>query len=170
MTKLTPKKNMRFHLAIDASNISSGGGLTHLSQLLDNYDSSSSGIKKMTIWSNNATANYLPNHSWLIKRSPSWCERNIFIRFFCQQFLLLGEMKRNKCEILFSPGGTIPFNCPLPVVTMSQNMLPFEEDKANHFGRLSIMRVKMLLLKFVQGKSFKVANGVILCHTNINVR
>ena len=47
------------------------------------------------------------------------------------------------------------------MVTMSQNMLPFEPDRAALFGRWSWMRLKMRILRFSQGRSFKRAQGVI---------
>ena len=161
MIEISSPINRNLHLAIDATNIQSGGGLTHLSQLLEECNPVLSGIRKVTIWSNQATAHTLPNYSWLIKKSPSWLESNMMVRFFGQQFFLVNNIKKEGCDVLFSPGGTIPLKCPLPVVTMSQNMLPFQKHEAKYFGRFSFMRIKMWLLKHVQGLSFKRADGVI---------
>jgi glycosyltransferase involved in cell wall biosynthesis len=44
---------------------------------------------------------------------------------------------------------------------MSQNMLPFEPQEAARFGRYSLMRLKMRLLRRTQGDSFRRAAGVI---------
>jgi glycosyltransferase involved in cell wall biosynthesis len=159
MTKLP--SNNGLHLAIDASNIQSGGGLTHISKLLEVCKPQLSGISKISIWSNKEALDTLPEHSWLFFKNPSWIERNIFIRFFAQQFLLVSSIKEEGCDILFSPGGTIPMNCSIPVITMSQNMLPFELNEARHFGIFSLMHLKMWLLKYIQGKSFKSASGLI---------
>jgi glycosyltransferase involved in cell wall biosynthesis len=70
-------------------------------------------------------------------------------------------MSYRRCEALFSPGGTVPFINHLPVVTMSQNMLPFEPEEAIRFGRWSWMRLKMWLLRQSQRRSFKNADGLI---------
>jgi glycosyltransferase involved in cell wall biosynthesis len=149
------------HLAIDASNIRQGGGVTHLSQLLSAASPTDSGINHVTVWACAETAVQLPTHPWLTKLSPSWVEAGMFKRMLGQQLLLGREMLRRGCDVLFSPGGTLPFFVEIPVVTMSQNMLPFEPDEAKKFGRWSWMRLKMWFLRQLQGRSFKKADGVI---------
>jgi glycosyltransferase involved in cell wall biosynthesis len=44
---------------------------------------------------------------------------------------------------------------------MSQNMLPFEPLEAKLFGQYSLMRLKMLMLRYSQGRSFCGSNGVV---------
>jgi glycosyltransferase involved in cell wall biosynthesis len=149
------------HLAIDASNIRQGGGLTHLSQLLDAAEPGETGINQVTVWACSATLAQLPTKPWLTKLSPAWTEAGLFWRLLGQQFLLGREISQRRCEALFSPGGTLPFQVKVPVVTMSQNMLPFEPEEAIRFGRWSWMRLKMWLLRQSQGWSFKKADGLI---------
>ena len=48
-------------LGIDASNIRHGGGITHLSQLLDHTNIEKSKIKRVVVWSNERTLKQLPN-------------------------------------------------------------------------------------------------------------
>ena len=149
------------HIAIDASNIQNGGGLTHLSQLLNSYKPENGDINKITIWASRNTADNLPDRPWIIKKNNLWLEKNLLFRFFWQQILLSIEIKNEQCNILFSPGGTIPFMVPVPVVCMSQNMLPFEKHKARLFGLFSLMNLKMRLLRFIQGQSLKKSDGII---------
>jgi glycosyltransferase involved in cell wall biosynthesis len=149
------------HLAIDASNIRQGGGVTHLSQLLNAADPLEAGFSRITVWTCYDTANKLPDLPWLTKLCPFWTEGGLIKRILGQQFLLSEEMERWGCDVLFSPGGTIPFNNKLPVVTMSQNMLPFEPIEAERFGRFSPMYLKMRLLRYSQGRSFRRAEGII---------
>lgn len=149
------------HIAIDATNIRSGGGLTHLKCLLGAADPLASGIEKVTIWTSRRTADQLPASDWLQVRSPSWCNFGGLLRLFGQQVLLVAGARRIGCCVLFSPGGTLPLFCDFPTVTMSQNMLPFEPDRAKLFGRYSLMRAKMFLLRLIQGYSFKAASGLI---------
>lgn len=149
------------HLAIDASNIRQGGGITHLSQLLSAASPMDTSIHHVTVWACAETAAQLPDHSWLTKLSPAWVEAGMFKRMLGQQLLLGREMARRGCEVLFSPGGTVPIYIEVPVVTMSQNMLPFEPEEAKRFGRWSWMRLKMWLLRQSQGRSFKKADGLI---------
>lgn len=149
------------HLAIDASNIRQGGGVTHLSQLLRAASPSESCIHHVTVWACAETAAQLPDYSWLTKLSPTWVEAGMFKRVLGQQLLLGREAVLRGCEVLFSPGGTLPFFVEIPVVTMSQNMLPFEPDEAKRFGRWSWMRLKMWILRQLQGRAFQKAAGVI---------
>lgn len=149
------------HLAIDASNIRQGGGVTHLSQLLRVVNPLEAGIVRVTVWTCAATAAQLPDAPWLTKLSPSWTEAGLFRRVLGQQFILGREMARCSCDVLFSPGGTLPFRFEVPVITMSQNMLPFEPEEAVRFGRWSWMRLKMWLLRHSQIRSFRKADGLI---------
>lgn len=149
------------HLAIDASNIRQGGGITHLSQLLSAANPLDAGIRQITVWTCAATAAQLPDAPWLTKLSPTWTEASFVKRMLGQQFLLGYEMAHHGCDVLFSPGGTLPFYAAVPVVTMSQNMLPFEPEEAKRFGRWSWMRLKMWLLRQSQSRSFKKADGLI---------
>jgi len=149
------------HLAIDASNIRQGGGMTHLSQLLSLASPADSGFTQVTVWACRSTLAQLPSRPWLIKYSASWTDAGLLQRLLGQQLLLKSEMSRLGCDVLFSPGGSVPFHTGLPVVTMSQNMLPFEPREAFRFGRWSWMRLKMWLLRQSQGRSLKAADGLI---------
>lgn len=148
-------------IGIDGSNISSGGGLTHLVQLLAAAQPAASGVGHVHIWTSSKTAQKLPQRAWLSVHTPDWCNGRLARRIFGQQ-VQLGKMALGAgCDVLFAPGGTLPMVCPLPSVTMSQNMLPFEPSRAALFGRFSWMRLKMRLLRHSQGRSFRRAHGVI---------
>ena len=149
------------HIGIDASNIRSGGGLTHLMNLLNEADPLAFGISLVTVWTNQKTAKLLPDRPWLIKTCPSWAEAGLIWRSIGQQLLLPRLVCQAGCDVLFSPGGTLPMRSAVPMVTMSQNMLPFEPDEAALFGAFSLMRLKMWLLRFSQRNSFKRASGII---------
>lgn len=82
-------------------------------------------------------------------------------RLLGQQFQLNRELTQAGCDVLVSPGGTLPLWCSVPTITMSQNMLPFEPTEALRFGRWSAMRLKMWLLRHSQGRSFLRASGLI---------
>jgi glycosyltransferase involved in cell wall biosynthesis len=148
-------------LAIDASNISSGGGLTHLVQLLTAAEPAMFSVKTVHLWTSSTTALKLPKRDWLVLHSPRWCDAGLVRRVLGQQLQLNTMFKKFGCDVLFSPGGTLPVKCSIPMITMSQNMLPFEPDRSALFGRWSRMRLKMRLLRVSQGKSFKRAHGVI---------
>jgi len=149
------------HLGIDASNIRQGGGLTHLAQLLAAAEPLDAGFSAITVWCGLDTARALPQRFWLRVRSEPWMDAALPRRFIGQQVALAGLVKREACDVVFSPGGTLPARCPVPVVTMSQNLLPFEPDEARRFGIFHPMRWKMRLLRQTQGRSFRRADGII---------
>lgn len=149
------------HLGIDAVNIRQGGGLTHLSRLLQAADPTDAGISRVTLWANRNTAATLPDRPWLTKRSALWMDAALPWRIFGQQFWLPGEVRRTGCDVLFSPGSTLPLLRSVPAVTLSQNMLPFEPQEAVRFGKWNLMRLKMRMLRSGQGHSFERADGLI---------
>lgn len=149
------------HLGIDATNIRQGGGVTHLSQCLAAADPAQQGFSHVTVWCCPSTAATLPERSWLSKCSAPWMDAALPRRMLGQQWKLPRYVRAAGCDVLFSPGGTLPLRCSVPKVTMSQNMLPFEPVEAARFGRWSWMRLKMELLRYTQGRSFRRADGVI---------
>ena len=155
------EKKPGLHLGIDATNIRQGGGLTHLSQLLQAADPLAVGIERVTVWSSESTRAALPVRPWLHYRTDSWMNASLLRRVLGQQYQLPRDLVAARCDVLFSPGGTLPIWCPVPVVTMSQNMLPFEPLEAARFGRWSLMRFKMTLLRYTQSRSFHRADGLI---------
>ncbi len=158
---LPSPRSAGLHLGIDASNIRQGGGITHLSQLLDAADPQAAGIDRVTAWVWPPVAAALPKRPWLRLRASPWLEARLPLRMLGQLFALPGELRAAGCDVLFSPGGTLPPWSPVPTVTMSQNMLPFEPSEADLFGRWSPMRAKMHLLRLSQARSFRSAGGLI---------
>lgn len=149
------------HVAIDASNVRFGGGVTHLSRLLAAAAPQKLGIEKVSVWASQATAATFPERPWLEVCHPFWVESGLIGRIVGQQFRLPAELLSQNCDILFSPGGTLPRDLATPAVTMSQNMLPFDGSEAARFGIPSLMWLKLKLLRVAQGHSFRRADGVI---------
>ena len=147
-------------LGIDASNIRSGGGLTHIVNLLKVADPLIYGISKVIVWSNQATLNKIEDRLWLVKSYQPLLEKNLLYRSFWQRVYLSKIAQKENCNVLFVPGGSYAGNFH-PVVTMCRNMLPFEPREAARFGRFSPMRLKMWLLRHSQSYAFKRADGVI---------
>lgn len=149
------------HLAIDAINIRSGGGLTHLSEILSAAKPENHDIRHITIWSCKKTATALPNRPWLSKITPLWAEASLARRMIGHRYQLMPDIKKHQCTAVFSPGGIIPKGCDIPAITMSQNLLPFEPEESKLFGTFSHMRLKMFLIRRAQTQSFKRAQGII---------
>lgn len=148
-------------IAIDASNIRQGGGLTHLTQLLANAQPARHDIERVCIWSAEHVLARLPNVPWLERQEHPWLEQSLPVRLAWQRYVMPAALRSAGIDLLFSPGGSVPRRCSVPFVAMSQNMLPFEPAEAATFGKFSPMRFKMRLLRRSQGNSMLRAAGVI---------
>lgn len=146
-------------IAIDASNIRVGGGVTHLIELLREADPTTHGFERIFVWGCEATLARLEDRPWLEKRTDPALETHLLKRIVWQRLNLPRQLREVKADVLFVPGGSIVANFH-PVVTMSRNMLPFEWKELRRFG-FSATTAKLILLRWNQSTSFKQANGTI---------
>lgn len=146
-------------VGIDATNLRQGGGVTHLVELLRAAEPAKHGIARVIVWGCTSTLTLLDNLPWLTKINPIQLERGLLQRTLWQCFCLSREAQAVGCDVLFVPGGSF-FSTPLPVVTMSRNMLPFERRELLRYGWGSAT-LKMLVLKWVQSHAFRKADAVI---------
>jgi glycosyltransferase involved in cell wall biosynthesis len=145
-------------VGIDASNISSGGGLTHLVELVSHMKPEVHGVKKILIWGSTSTLRKLPERDWILKQSHNWLDKSVVFRTMWQKCYLTNQAKYFECDLLFLPAGnTSSFH---PAVSMCQNLLPFEAIEKRRFGFSSI-RLRLEILKLLQCRSFKNSDGVI---------
>jgi glycosyltransferase involved in cell wall biosynthesis len=146
-------------LGIDAANIRSGGGVTHLVELLRAADPISHGFSKVIVWSGQSTLDRIKDQPWLLKSHQPLLDKALPWRAFWQQFQLSGLARSSGCNILFVPGGSYTGNF-RPFVTMSQNLLPFEWKELRRYG-WSLMTLKNLMLRRLQSRCFHQADGMI---------
>jgi glycosyltransferase involved in cell wall biosynthesis len=145
-------------LGIDASSIRSGGGLTHLVELLRHAEPAKFGFSKVVIWSSSATLNRIGHQEWLIKKSHPLLQRSVPFMVFWQRAILRKALCNEQCDILLTTCATDGgFR---PTVSMCQNLLPFEAEEANRYGA-SWMRLRLRILTITQSKSFRNSVGVI---------
>jgi len=149
----------RITIGIDAANIRLGGGITHLAEILKVLDVESMGIDQIVIWGCQNTLGRLPNAPWLKKISPAKLNDNLISRVIWQTFSLSRAVTKEGCDILLVPGGSY-FGSFHPVVTISQNLLPVEWGEMVR-NQSILMALKMIVLRYVQGFSFKHSDGVI---------
>lgn len=145
-------------IGIDASNLKSGGGLTHLAALLAHVDAREAGLDEVIVWGSQATLDRIKPRPWLTKANCSALEGSAASTLAWRR-RELPHLARNECDLLFAPGGlcTDAFH---PVVTMSRNMLPFQRREALRYGP-SRMLGRLALLRAMQKRSFRHADGVI---------
>ncbi len=146
-------------VGIDATNIRGGGGVTHLLELLQAATPTAYGIKKIIVWGGEQTLALIPEKPWLKKISPKALNGNLISRTCWQYFKLTNAVKKMSCTVLLVPGGSFTTSF-RPVVTICQNMLPFEWTEIKRYG-YSTFACKLLLLRLTQSRSFKKASALI---------
>jgi len=144
-------------LAIDASNIRGGGGVTHLVELLSAGDPLAHGFERVTVWAGTRTLDRLPGRTWLSREHHALLDGPLPARLYWQ----LRELPRRlrECDLLFAPGGVYAGSFH-PFVTMSQNLLPFDVAERARYG-LSPTRLRYHLVERAQATTFRRADGVI---------
>lgn len=86
-------------------------------------------------------------------------DKNLLCRTFWQRFILSKLARVEGCDVLYVPGGSY-YGAFRPVVTFSQNLLPFELQEARRYG-WSWKILKFILLRWTQSHTFKTADGVV---------
>lgn len=146
-------------LGIDAFNLSRGGGITHLVELLRAADLARHGFERVILWGGAKTLAMVDEQPWLHKVYEPLLDRGLPWRVFWHRFLERRRARAAGCDIVFLPGGTAASGFS-PAVTMSRNMLPFEWPELRRYG-WSVMSLKLLLLRWTQARSLRRADGVI---------
>lgn len=146
-------------LGVDASNIRAGGGLTHLTEILRVADPGKNGFTQVVVWGGRNTLGKIEQKSWLKKVQIDKLDAGFFSRTFWQATQLSKAARSMGCDVLLIPGGSYSGSFS-PIVSMSQNMLPFEFCEMRRFG-VSLSFLKMALLRISQGRTFKRSQGII---------
>ena len=147
------------HLGIDASNVRAGGGVTYLTELLHAAKPNESGISEVFIWGSASTLRKFEDRKWMQKRHEPYLDLALPHRVYWQKYLMSERAKSENCDMLFIPGSSYSGGF-RPFVTTCQNMLPFEYVEVGRYG-FSWMFLKLMLLRFIQTKTFRKANGLI---------
>ncbi|HZG51727.1 MAG TPA: glycosyltransferase family 1 protein [Pyrinomonadaceae bacterium] len=146
-------------LGIDASNLRSGGSITHLSELLKVAQPEKYGIARVFVWGGQNILDRLPGREWLESIHEPTLDGTLPARVWWQQTKLSRLAREAACDLLFVPGGTYLGDF-RPFVTMSRNALPFEPSQVRLYGA-SAMLPRFLLLRFSQVKTIRNAGGTI---------
>ncbi len=146
-------------LGIDASNLRDGGGITHLAELLRAARPDAHAFSQIIVWGPRETLAQIDERPWLLKAPQALLNRSLPYRVFWQRFRLAPLAQAAGCDVLFAPGGSVGGDF-RPVITMSRNLLPFEWRELRRYGA-SWLTLKWLLLRAVQGRAFRRADGLI---------
>lgn len=146
-------------VGIDAASIRAGGGVTHLVELLRAANPGEHGITRVIVWGGHGTLRLLEDRPWIEKSHQPMLDMSLPFRALWQRFGLTALARKAGCDVLFVPGGSYSGSF-RPLVTFSQNLLPFEWREIRRFGA-SWMTIKLLLLRVTQSRTFRRANSLI---------
>ena len=146
-------------LGIDASNLRTGGGVTHLVELLRAARPQAHGFSRIIVWGGQRTLAQLEERPWLVRSPQPLLSRALPYRVLWQRFRLGRLARAAGCDLLFAPGGSVSSTFH-PVITMSRNLLPFEWRELRRYG-VSWLTLKWLLLRVIQARAFARADGLI---------
>lgn len=149
------------NVLIDASNITNGGGLTHIVNLINNFDSKKYPKTTIYISAPKLTLQKFTDKPWLVKENDPMLDSNVFVKLFWRLLILPKKISKLQADVVFSPGGFYIGNLE-KVVTMSQNMLIFERNERKRFSFFSWSRFRLKTLYFIQSYIFTRAKGIIL--------
>ncbi|BBM81689.1 glycosyltransferase family 4 protein [Candidatus Uabimicrobium amorphum] len=148
-------------IAFDGSNIRAGGGVTHLTELLNHCTPEKYNIEKVVVWAPSATLQLIEDKKWLHKISHPWLDKSL-PSILAWRWFYLAKHLRN-CDLLVSVSGNYTGNF-RPYISYCRNMLVFEKTEQQRYSLLSLTRWRFKMLNFVQRRSFKNADLVIfLC-------
>jgi len=155
-------------IGIDATNLRSGGSLTHIGELLTAARPEEHGVTRVIVWAGREVVERLPSQPWLEVVHEPMLDRPLPVRVLWQQTKLGGLARRAAVDLLFVPGGTYLGDF-RPFVTMSRNMLPFDLAQAKLYGA-SPMLLKFLLLRLSQKTTVRNAGGTIFLNEYARTR
>ena len=144
-------------LGIDASNVRGGGGLSYFAGMMNSADPPSHGIDKVIVWAGSAVLDEMPERDWLDSRHETILDNSRAYRLYWQN-AIFPRLARD-CDIVFAPGSNAPFVLH-PLVSLSQNILPFARKEMFRFG-VSGATLRFMALRWSQRRTFSRSDGVI---------
>jgi glycosyltransferase involved in cell wall biosynthesis len=146
-------------VGIDASNVRVGGGLTHLVEILRVAEPETIGFSKVILWAGHESLRIVDDRSWMDKSHQPMLDKTLLHRILWQRFTLGRLARLSNCDVLFVPGGSYAGDFE-PIVTMSQNMLPFDKRELRRYA-CSYTSLRLNALRWTQSHTFRKAAGLI---------
>ena len=146
-------------IIVDASNLVTGGGVTHLRELISAAQPEQHGFSRVIIYAKRRILDQLPERSWLRRESDPLLEGSLLQRIRWQRRVFERRLRENPDAILWVPGGSY-LGSKAPFVTMMRNLLPFDRPERQRVG-WSKNRIRLKLLGLIQSRTFRRASGII---------
>jgi len=144
---------------INAINARQGGGRTYLFNLLSHIPDV--GFELTLLVGKSFDETLISNRINVLKVS-CWIE-NPLLRPWWERWILPSLLKRGAYDGLFCPGGVVntvvPIECKL--ITMSRNMLPFDQKQRSRYPLISFQRLRNWMLARIMYRSMLAADLVI---------
>ncbi len=128
-------------------------------EIIKSIDITKHKLAKVVIWGNENLFMEIGEYAWLKKISPNEVNYGLFKQILWRKFKLSSAARQESCDLLFIPGGTYnsSFN---PVITMCQNMLPFQWKELLRY-KLSLATIRLILLRWLHSISLRKSDGII---------
>ena len=148
-------------LLIEALSTNSGGAISHLKNLLENADKQNY-FNKIDVYLPRSTKKLMPNRKQISYITPNFFTKTLFLRIIWQTFILNIITIKKKYDCIFVTGSS-HLLLTKPVVTISQNLLPFSKEEIKKYF-FSSFYLKLIILRFIQKLSFRMSEGIIFLH------
>ena len=149
-------------VGINAVNIKSGGGISHIENILLNITRElleKEKVDKIIVWCSSTLYYILFNKKLLKNIVIVKINDNFLYNVLWKLIFLYVNLKKNRCDILFSLDGIILRKYKKNIV-LFQNLIPFSNYEILRYG-LSYQSHKLILLRFVYFFSQRNADGAI---------
>lgn len=146
-------------IAINTMSAVAGGGVTYIKNLLTYLSKLNTHHQFLILTTPKGKETFYfqhPDFKFLSFRIPS---KSSILRILWEQLILPSFLKKEKVDVLFSPGNICPLFSTIPNVVMVQNVEPFNNELAK--GQGLIQKIRLKLLKSLTILSLKRAQRVI---------
>lgn len=146
-------------IAINTTSAVAGGGVTYIKNLLTHLSKVNTHHQFLILTTPKGKEIFYfqhPHFTFVSFKIPS---KSLILRILWEQFILPSFLKKEKVDVLFSPGNICPLFSTIPNVVMVQNVEPFNNELTK--GQGLIQRIRLKLLKSLTLLSIKRAQRVI---------
>lgn len=153
------RRSSGLRIAIDGSNLRSGGAITHLRYLVEHLDRAPDALARVTLWAPRTTLSAIPANPRLESYAvPGPADSSLQIAAW-RSTGLRRRLARGSFDAVFFPGGS-SFPTSVPQTVMFRNSLPFCPREIRRYES-PVQRWKLHALRRVLGASFQRADRVI---------
>jgi len=146
-------------IAINTTSAVAGGGVTYIKNLLTYLSKINTNHQYLILTTFKGKEVFYFQHPSFTFLSFRMASRNPLLRILWEQFILPSFLKKERVDVLFSPGNICPLFSTIPNVVMIQNLAPF--DNVIITAERKIQKYRLKLLKILTIASIKRAKKVI---------